>query len=375
MGWVNTFSVPITYFIMKYNDMFLSPGIDYDGIVKKAEENAKSMGIQNGNDIDLTGEGAEGISKTRSARAQLSRVSENVQDGLAGLTSWGSSFMLYNMLPGFASIRSGVYQYLDNIYSKYVKKDLERKGASRAFRMAKKGLLNMAKRVARFVPFTSVILGAIEKMIPDISKYFAWQTIILVLSFVIALGVWKLSFITIFLSSIAMMILLKTVLYFKELLIHTIISPFLVLWAFSGGQQGNSKMLDFMKDTLVLMVYPILIVLSSYTFIFVYELFSVLYTFLMTTMIEGQKATISLLSVANSDVSSFSAYYSMSMLGYMSSLMVDVFGLILAVIILLKLPELILKKMGLGDSNSMGITQNAEAIHSRGEKHANGNTF
>jgi len=367
MGWVNTFNVPVSYFIMKHGDMFLSNGVDYDKIVDKAKSMVKAVGVKATIKTTEMGNGNR-------IRELANYTSDTAQQFAGAVTSYMSHFLLYNMLPGFSGMQEGISGYLDKIYGDKLEirtGNLASGGkAKKGFKRFVRKLKTMAKRGASKAFFPLKILMAFVPT--DVTDAFAWRSLIFVVSYLVAIYAWKLTFTVMFISTIAIMLLLKTVLYFKDLMVHTIASVFIVVWAFAKqGGQGESKMVGFARDTLVLMIYPSLIVLGAYTFIFVYEMFTTVYSYLMIIMLEGQKASVGLMAVANNDTDSFTSYMNIGAIENLSAILVDVFGLFIALITIMKFPEYVLKKLGINESETMSISSTADAVSQRGEKFSN----
>ena len=365
VGWVNTFSVPASYFIMKHNDMFLSKGVDYESVEKSAKSMVSALGIKNNGDIPLSvggGEGAVGLA--------WNRMSDSFQEYSAKGVSMVSSLLLWNILPAYSQIRTSIYDWFESVHDGKLQVVLSEKDSDAGGNI--KDLLT--DTIKKFLGGASGV-GFLYKMVsilPDVDNIFIWKSVITFASLFIAQWIWKSMFTIMFIATISIMLLLKTVLYFKDLILHIVTSVFVVVWAFAKqGGQGESKMATFLRDTLVLMIYPSLIVLSSYVFIFVYEFFSTVYTYLMGFMLEGQKANISLMTAANSGTSTFSAYMNIYSLEQFSEIMVMVFGFIIAVITIMQLPEYALKKLGISENETMMISGGAEKVHSKGEKFSN----
>lgn len=362
MGWVNTFNTPVTYFIMKHGDMFLDKGISYDKVESEAKKMVQTLGVSGSENINLS----DTSNSTNAFRVGWGATQDTLQGFGAEITAWVSHFAMYNILPGFSSIQKGIQDYLDKVYGDYLEIETEQGSQTGGFIDKVKdmyknvGTLGVAKLIMKTL------------VIPPIDNPLAWRSLILFLSFAFAIYAWKLMFTVVFISTVSIMLLLKTVLYFKDLMLHVITSVFVVAWAFAKqGGQGEQKMVHFVRDTLVLMAYPSLIVLSAYTFIFVFEMFSVLYTYLMTMMLEGQKSTVSLMTMANSNTDTFTSYMNISAIGYMSEIIVDIFGLFIATITIMQMPEYILKKLGVSENETMMISANAEKVSHRGEKFSN----
>ena len=365
LGWVNTFSVPVSYFIMKNSDMFLSKGVDYDSIEEKAESMVRAVGVKDNSAIttDDTDGGLGSI-----AGIYYNGFSDKMAKGFSQMTSYLGSFMLWNILPAYAQMRNAVNEWLTSIHQGKLEIALQEDGKSSNM----KGFSAMIKRVIYKNAGKAGFIGKIIQMMQALQSpksVILWKTLIMIGSFLIATYLWQKMFAIMFISTVSILLLLKTVLYFKDLILHVITSVFVVVWAFTRqGGQGESKMTNFLRDTLILMIYPSLIVLSAYVFIFTYEFFSTVYTYLMSFMIEGQKATVSLMATANNDTESIRAYMNLYSLQHLSEILVMVFGFFIAIITIMQLPEYTLKKLGISENETMMISAGSEKVSGKGER-------
>ena len=378
IGWINTFSIPMTYFMMKEYDMFLSKGIDSDKVKEKADEFAKSLSLATSSNITADDAGHE---KSRIGkfldwiRGTTRTVSDNAQDGSAKILSYVGKYMLFNALPGFSSVREGIYDYLKTLYGDVLKVQTSNSDKIKGDtgKSIAKAIMNVGGRFLSIVP--AGLAGKFKSMLSkgdgNLSPVL-WGTIIMVASFIIAYFIWKMSFVMLFITSISTLILLKIVLYYKDLMVHFLVSPFMVVWTFVTSNTGASKVSTFMKDTVVLMMFPSMIVFSSFTFIFIHELFDVLYMWIVEVMLKNQEANLSLMNYANSDTDGFSAYFTLYIMGEFMQMLIYLFSFYLAYAIIIQLPEKIIKKLGLQDSTTVNITQTSEKLAQDSRKHTTG---
>ncbi|HHO42345.1 MAG TPA: hypothetical protein ENN12_03195 [Epsilonproteobacteria bacterium] len=376
MGWINSFTIPVTYFMMKENDMFLTPSIDSEKVAKAAEKYNKSLNLASGSEVGVGVNEDDGIGTKlyKNLRSAYNQTTDTLAEKTAYLTSGVSQLMLWNILPGYGTIRAGIYDYLSRIYGDYFETQLHgnKKGNMGGFKSVLGGLKKKGMSLfGKLTPISRLVSSALDNLPTDVLSSTLIRTAILIISFVAAYYIWKTSFVIMFISLIAIMILLKIVYFFKDLLIHTFISVFIVVWAFASQQQGGQKITRFLTDTLVLMMYPSMIVLSTFIFIFVHELFSTLYTFIMKTMLHNQQMTVSLMGAARSDTDSFSAYFTIFMMDEFAQVLIYVFTVVLAYTIIIQLPEFILKKLGLQDSSATSVVQVTEKSINKADKATN----
>lgn len=193
----------------------------------------------------------------------------------------------------------------------------------------------------------------------------------MVISYLVAMSIWKSGFIIIFLSAIAMIVGLKVVLYVINVMIHFFISPFIVLWAFATSPDGGmSKIKNYLRDTLIYMLYPTIIVIGVFVFIFSYELFYSIYGFITSVLVEGQLKAVELGIAAahpghdlkKAEMSFLSVYA----LRDITEILIDLLSVYVAFMTINKFPELVLKMMGMGDSAVIMMPQANEALQNKG---------
>jgi len=369
-GWVNVFSVPLSYYIMKNNDMFLTPSIDYDEISKNAESYLKGLNLRelkgvSDNKNDLTTFSSISTSMIGSVSNSIDKISARILSSL----SYAGAYM---MLPGFKDIfttlTKTIYRYLELDLSTIRKTDNE--GYLKTTKVLK-SLYSKVKNIIYKVPMLKAfyfIKGAIDAITDPSPKtiYIAGT----ILSFIFAVFIWKYLFNVVFLTTVSFMILLKIVFYFKDLLFYFVVSPFIVLWAFATQQQTQMTMLNYVKKGLVLLVYPTLIVFVSYIFIFVYELINVLYLYLLNIFIESQKINVEIMNVASWHTDGFSAFMQLETMSIVMEVAIKIIGLILAYMTLFKGTEWILEVMGLNDTKLISSISSEQAMQ-KGEKYVN----
>jgi hypothetical protein len=188
-------------------------------------------------------------------------------------------------------------------------------------------------------------------------------------SYTAAMATWKKGFVIVFLSAIAMIIGLKLILYVVDVMIHFFVAPFIALWAFTATDSGAGKIKNYLRDTLIYMLYPTLIVIGVFVFIFTYELFYTLYGFIINVLIEGQLTMVSN-AVASKPSGSLSneamGFLSLYSLRDMTELFIDILSVYVAFEMIFKFPERVLKMLGLGESTALSMTQSTEKLSSKG---------
>lgn len=357
LGWYSVGAIPFTYFMMKRYDMFRDKPIDYEAIEDKAKNFIKNTGLKDSDSIRKHGL-ADKIFGVHWWTSAFSNVGELVGHG----TSYIAHFGFYNMLPGFSSIRGSIYNYLDTTYRDLVE---EKKDGA-------KGLISsIISTVTNFV-----YLGWTVKLISMFNSGLVGHpvlahTLFLIISYAVAIAIWKLGFSVLFISSIITLILFKIVIYGIMVLKHFTISLFVVAWAFASGNNGMIKTKNFLRETIIIAIYPSIVVLGVFVFIFSYELFQTIYMFIINILIEGQLKLVDIAGHTLTDVDNTLASFTLHSLRYMIEIMIDIFSFVLALATIQKFPENTLKMMGLQDSTTIDMSRQAHETAQKGDKNVN----
>ena len=367
-GWVNVFTVPFSYYMMKFNDMFLDQGIDYDKISDKAKNYVESLNLKEAGLVGFPQESA--LETVDTIGTALTTYASRVA---AWTVSKATIIGGYMLLPGFTpmfefiddhlksilnakllgEIRDGIKQKssIQNIIGKV--KSIVGKVASLASRVTPVGL------AGKIMSFLSI----------DFDKFPALvNAVIPIIAFVIAVMIWTLLFKIVFITMISFIILLKIVFYFVDLLVYFITSIFVVLWAFTI--QSQQLILNYLKRGLVLLVTPTLIVFTVFIFIFVYELMNVLYIYLLNIFIEVQSISNIAYSQASWEVDGFSAQTIIGVTGTIIEVTIQLISVLLAYVIIYKGTDWILETIGLGDAKLI-TTQATQETMQKGERYVN----
>jgi len=377
LGWMNIASVPYTYFMMKYQHLFYQPSLDYDKIHTLSKKYVKNLGIRNQTDTlndtlwikdktEIQARVADAKSAAEKNRAEFSR------------------FAVYNFLPGFTSIRNELLQRMQSLYSDILR--LSRNNETGKLESFKKFLHNLINRAKTYSPnINGLDANFIKNLTDEVNRGIGsaknadpvtLHKAFIKISYFAGMAIWKSGFIIVFLSAIAMIIGLKIVLYVINVMVHFFISPFIVVWAFvASTDNGMAKVKNYLRDTLIYMLYPTIIVVGVFVFIFAYELFYSIYGFITSMLIESQ-----MLSIENAISASGSGFSSKDgEMGYMAiyalkditEILIDLLSVYVAFLTINKFPELVLKMMGVGDSAVMMLPQASEAIQSKGGGNVN----
>ena len=373
LGWMNIASIPYTYFMMKHQHLFYESSMNYEDIESNTSIYANNIGLRGGQDsIDST-LWIKNIDET----TQRLNTAKSTQGHVKEYTR----LAVYNFLPGFSSIRNEVLQRIQSLFSDILR--MQSSGQS-----VNENLPVFAKTLGAMTSTASEYYGRIDNLfdVAQLNKdlYTALgngknggnpvylHQLFLKISYLVAMGIWKSGFILVFLSAIAMIIGLKIVLYVVNVMVHFFISPFIVIWAFATSPDGGAaKIKNYLRDTLIYMLYPTIIVIGVFVFIFSYELFYNIYGFITSMLIEGQtKAVENALISANGSTykptdgeMSFLAIYA---LRDITEILIDLLSVYVAFLTINKFPELVLKMMGVGDSAVIMLPQASEAIQSKG---------
>ena len=366
-GWINVFTVPFSYYIMKYNDMFLDKGIDYEKVNKKAKEYVKNFNLKEAGMVGFPQESNwETLDTVGNAAAALS-------DKVAGMVmSVGTSMTGYFMMPGFKQIFDFIQSTLDGMLNAKLLGDIrdelrKRRSVVNILGKVKSVVGKIVSFATRFTP-----VGIVSKMSGFISNAFSDPALlklaIPLIAFLGAVVFWKFLFKVFFITLISFIILLKIVLYFVDLLVYFVVSIFVVLWAFTI--QSQQLILNYLKRGLVLLVTPTLIVFTTFIFIFVYELMNVLYIYLLNVFIEVQSINNEAYNKASWQVSGLGAEATMGALSSFIELVIQLIAVFLAYVVIYKGTDWILETIGLGDSKLI-TSQATQETTQKGERYAN----
>jgi hypothetical protein len=361
LGWYSIGSVPFTYFMMKNNNMFVDNSINYEEIEAKAQEYVSNTVAHGSKD--------NGNKNVPFEKNKWAQIENGAGFAVAYATSAISKYGLYNLLPGFSNIRESINSYLDKTY-----RDLLLDGEKKSDSDKKSILKNLVDKLSK-VSENENESAKLHKFTAKVGKFFSnplvVHTIFVILSYLAAIGIWKMGFSVIFISSIITLILFKIVMYSLMVLKHFIVSLFMVAWAFASGNNGMIKTKNFIRETIIVAIYPSIVVLGVFVFIFSYELFQVLYTLVVNILIEGQIRLVDIMGGTKSSIDSFSSYFTLDIFRYFIEIMIDIFSFFIAIATIYKFPENALNMMGLRDSVAVDMSKQAQEVASKGEKNVN----
>jgi hypothetical protein len=366
LGWMNIISVPYTYFMMKNQELFFESSYDWEAAQSTARAYVDNLELRDSNDVL---QNTAWFSNTEEARQRVEVAKQIDKD-----TRKISQYAFYNFLPGFTSIKNEIIQKLQALYSDILREENLHKGQKTHFMKQYKELLRKAVKKAKLSyrkgPDTEKEILANIALIEHnpVLLHMTLQTV----GYVVAMGIWKAGFVIVFLSSIAMIIGIKIVLYVINVMIHFFVSPFVVVWAFATTDAGMGKIKGYMRDTLIYMLYPSIIVLGVFVFIFAYELFYSIYSFIISTLVEGQLKTVGMAIAGNYETPEAKAqmsYLALYSLRDLTEILIDLLSVYVAFVTINKFPELVLKMLGLGESSVIMLAQAAEKVQSQGGGH------
>ena len=376
LGWMNIVAVPYTYFMMKNQELFFESSMNLEDIAEKARNFSSNIGLRSSEDALNDTMWAKDIVTTRE---NIKTAESNAKQHRLEITR----LAVYNFLPGFTTIRNEILQRVQSLYSDILR--LSRLGENKAeikehkaeyeakFRDFLESMLRESKKYYNDNIKDLYPSEKLEAMI-DFENPVELHKAFMVISYLVAMSIWKSGFIIIFLSAIAMIIGLKVVLYVIHVMIHFIISPFIVLWAFVTSVDGGmGKIKNYLRDTLLYMLYPTIIVIGVFVFIFSYELFYSIYGFITSVLIEGQLKAVELgIAASTANPATFNvtkgemSFLAVYALRDITEILIDLLSVYVAFMTINKFPELVLKMMGMSDSAVIMLPQANEALQSKG---------
>jgi len=355
LGWINIISVPITYFMMKNNDMFLSKGNTIEEIQREIEKQESSMNIRSVLDAK------DGENFSQKFRILYGKLSNGLQSMAATVSAFVVSLSMYQALPGFSSIQGSIADYANKVYGDLLEIHMTEIVGSGDITPA--SLISNLIGSVPGVGFVKVVSKWILGKDGGIKEAYLWRTLILLGSFLLAISIWKMTLVTFFLNSLAILTLVKVLMYFLLVIVHIFSSVMMIVWAF--GDTVKEKMITFAQNTAIIIIMPTLIVVGAYLSIFVYEMISVLYTFILGMNFTNIDATISLMGQSHSDVDQFSAYFQSNVIRHFGEMIMDLFAIIVTMIVLFTFPKTVLKRLGLDD-----IDENSEVVNQKISRHS-----
>ena len=368
LGWVSAFGVPLTYFLMKNSEMFLAEDMDYDEIQDMAKKYMSDV-QKDGSDMKRTD--------------MIDDMYDNVGYASAELVSFADSLFVYNILPAFSPIQQKMYDFGEKVYGSKLeifldKGEVKLNSIKGWVKNKLSGISGKLSNKFSFLNKLSPIKGAVSTILsatlPDITSDFVWHSLIYVGSFFATIFIWEKLFTIIFMVGISMLFLVTFILYFKELIVHFTTSLFFFIWAFTQTNkgQGEGKITEFIRDTIVI-VYakPTMLIFGAYIFIFVYEMMMSIYSFIYSSIMTTMGATVSIMARANGETDVMSAYGLVASMGTIAELFIKLFGFYLAYMMILKMPDHFIKKLGVNSENASNQQQMLENVSTRQEKHLN----
>jgi len=326
LGWINIASLPILHVFM------MSSGILGDGMSlgKRGDGQIKSIVL------DSTLQNQQKSDKQLEEEAKDYLKGGNL-DGIlnTGVMDeffvWILSKQVYSMLPAFEDTRKGIQTVV-------------RGGAETLidilsnFPSAKP--LSIAKKMMRF--------GFDEKSDKTATPLMA--LLLYIISFALAVIVYKIMLSAIFGGMVSLLIILKIVLYFVDVFAYFFVSPLIVGWKLTINDRTDRVHRYITSGFVLLMLRPTLIVFSSVMFIIAYEVMLSVYS-LSFDMI------FSSLEMANDlyDESDMGSLIMMGAIKGFGEVMILVFGMILAYQIILNGDDMILQKFGYKDDTDNGM--------------------
>lgn len=376
LGWMNITTVPFTYFMLKNNKLFFEPSQNLDDIRETTNDMMENLGVRGTKDTLAETPWIKSRSATQSRVDTAAGTASNSRETYTRLA-------VYNFLPQFSTIRSEVMSRLQSLYSDtlrvkritQVKNGNNQGGISADSKLIDFIVNTLLANAYRYsgsnfmteedqVIFSKIVQAVDENNTIEIHKIFY------LISYIVAFAIWNSGFILIFLAAIAMIIGQKIVLYVINVLIHFFISPFIVLWTFAAAADGGiAKVKQYLRDTLIYMLYPTLIVISVFIFIFAYELFYSVYGFILSVLIESQVDQVGQAIIAAGELEPSDAamsYLAIYALRDITHILIDLLSVYVAIMTINKFPELVLKLMGIHDSAVIMLGQAGETLQGKG---------
>ena len=377
LGWMNIIAVPYTYFMLKNQELFFENTLDFKSIESQSDSFMQNVGLINHKDVLKNAPWFTGVETEKRITDVISMAEQNKKF---------ARYAFYNFLPMFGEIKSEILQRLQSIYSDILRVSVQGGTGTKVEKIKTKQkkfkkyieeftrLLKNKVEIASKIYQGPISLSKIKKSIAILNSEepnpVQMAITIQLVAYTIAMAIWKSGFTIVFLSAIGMIIGFKIILYVIDVLIHFFVAPFVVLWAFATGEGGNAKIRGYLRDTLVYMLYPSIIVIGVFVFIFAYELFYTLYAFIMNVLIEGQAdvigTTLAGQAFDHNKINESMSYLNIYALRDLTEIMIDLLSAYVAFVTIHKFPEMVFKMLGLGDSGAIMMVQSVEKLSGKG---------
>ena len=335
LGWINSASMPVSYFLLKQANLFAD------------EENQPNLSDRVNASKDMTHSMQNDVSKDNRVGGTLQSAGDSVSLGLGKAFSWPVKYSIYFMAPGFADIHKFIKEMLYNIFAK------DEKG-----RYSKASSNTQRKVIAKILKLLNKANGLSLAFDLATSKpaLFTLATALSIFIYMFIINI-------IFMSIIAILILLRIILYFIDLMKYFFVSPFVVIWAVTVNR-SYEKVAAFIGQGAVLTLYPTLIVLSATIFIFAYELMQMLSGMLIGGLIaqlETQYSVLNSTSINGGDSFAFLDYMKIFTLQESLNLTMMLVSLFLAYKIIYEGPTWFLALFGYKEGDTHGGQMMREA--------------
>lgn len=318
LGWINIASVPLLH-------VYLS-SIDVLEIGKERP----TMGIGSSAQTRAITNQAMSSAESESDRSQLSKKMDetnfDAETSIKGAITSLMSYQVYFLLPAFNEVRQGIEKTLD-------------------------GAVDVAMQVVGVGKFASLFktLNKFGKK-RDGNKS-AYAVLLFVLSFFIAIYIYKLLLKAIFASLITLMVVVKITLYMLEVFKYFFVSPLIVAWQLTINGQTD-RVNKFIVDGFVsLMVKPTLIVFSMMMFIIGYEIMNAIYALVFNLVFSA----IQLADKFFPDTGGLTSMLIISNIKGFGEVMVQILGMLMAYKIIFDGDKMMLSKFGYKDDSDTGV--------------------
>jgi len=322
LGWINSATMPISYFLLKQANMFADGGKD------------ASLSDRVGNAKDMT-DGLQTDFSESQLSSSLQSAGDSIGEGAGYVMSYPIAATVYFMAPGFDNLFEYIFKLFKNAF------------LTEENNQNKNVLEKLIKKIWSKISFTPMdFAGNLLN-----SKF-----TLMIVSMVIAVWLYTFMLNVIFMSLIALMILLRIILYFVDLLKYYFVSPFVVIWSVTTTR-SYEKVTGFIAQGAVLTLYPTLIVLSSVVFIFAYELMQMLAGMMigsLVTQLETQYSIINSTSVGGGGAFAFMDYLKIYTLEKSLELTMTLMSLFIAYKIIYDGPSWFLSMFGYKEGDTYG---------------------
>lgn len=335
IGWMYVTSLPVLHIYMKYTDI-LEIGKDRAEI----DKDARTRAIVNSAKKDMDPEGEEADSLDSEFND-----TQFMDDFLGDLVQSTLSYQVYFLLPGFAETRKFVGEMVGGSLKMLIKTAITVVPVG--------GVMKMINRISGFLSGSSGKSKNAKTSAKEDLGDSVLALIVVIISFLIAIGIYGMMVKAIFASVVAILIVIKIIYYMVEVFTHFFVSPMIVAWQMTINNNSDRVNKYIVSGFVLYVIKPVLIVFSVMMFIVSYEILESIYALIFGVMFSMLEIADKLLD-GHQDFG-FAGLMIIGTIDGFGKILVDIFAMVLAYKIIISGDDLMLQKFGYKDDTDSNL--------------------